>query len=115
MSVDALTIVSQKAAENVNGRLLERHVQATLSASYPNAGAAKGYSFPVLLSTQYGQCGIRQLTSVDLEGTNTAGIAYQINWDYQAGKIHLFTAGQEPVDGTNLSALTLLLKLTGTR
>lgn len=111
MSVDVITWAVNKGAENVAGRIRSQYFGATLSSSYPSGG----YTLPVLVSTQYGQLGIRTLLSVFQRATNTAGIAYTCTWDSQAGKLHIFTAGAEVAGSTNLSTIQLHLKLEGTR
>src|SRR5258708_13670582 len=112
--VDQLTFVLNKAAENVNGKLLERYAAVALSWAYPNTGATLGYTFPVALATQYGQLGIRTLIAVEQVACNTAGKTYTARWDSQAGKLHIYVNGTEVSDNSNLSTITLTLKLTGT-
>jgi hypothetical protein len=108
-SVDVITFVLNKGAENVNGKLLERYAAATFSTGLPVAG----YAFPVLLATRYGQLGIRQLLGVEVIAANTAAIslsAYPI-WNSQTGAI-VFPGIAATTD---LSTATLTLRLTGTR
>jgi hypothetical protein len=106
-SVDVITFVLNKGAENVNGKLLERYAQATFSTGYPIGG----YTFPILLSDQYGQLGIRQLVGVEVVAYNTVGIITNPKWNSQTGRIVFpFVAPT-----TDLSAVTVTLKLTGTR
>jgi len=111
MAVDAITFSVIKGAENVNGKLLEQFVDATFSSSYPVAG----YSFPYALNTQYGQLGIRALLAVYDIAYNTAGLAYNVAWDKTLGKLHVFVNGTEVTANTNLTTITIRLKISGTR
>lgn len=111
MSVDALTFIVNKGAENVNGRLLEQYASVLFSSGYPTGG----YTFPVSLATEYGQLGIRTLVGVSQVATNTAGLAYTASWNSQTGKLLVFTAGSQVADNTNIATVGVTLKLTGTR
>ena len=111
MAVDILTIVANKGAENVAGKILTQYYGVTFSSSYPPTG----YTFPELISTRYGQIGIRRLLAVIQRATNTAGVAYNVEWDNQAGFLHVFQNGIEVAANTNLSTIQLHLKLEGTR
>lgn len=115
MAADVDQVTFGKVTENVAGKLFEKIVPVTLSTGYPNAGLTLGYSFPVQLATRYGQPGIRTLVGVNQVANNTAGKTYTAQWDSEAGKLHVFTGGAEVADGTDLSTITLTLKLTGTR
>jgi hypothetical protein len=108
-SVDVITFKLNKAAENVNGKLLERYADATFSTGYPVAG----YTFPALLATHYGQLGIRQLIGVEFVAFNTAAIAATVVpvWNSQTG--YLVIPGMAPT--TDISTCTVTLRLTGTR
>lgn len=113
MSLDALTFVVNKGAENVNGKLFERYADTTLSTGYPIGG----YTFPVALATHYGQLGIRTLVGVEEVAANTAAFNHFPIWNSQTGKLMIVNnaTGLEVPDNTSLSTLTFTLKLTGTR
>jgi hypothetical protein len=113
MSNDALTFTLNKGAENVNGKLLEKYADVTLSNSYPIGG----YTFPYALSTQYGQLGIASLLGSEQVAVNTASFNYFAVWNSQTGKLMIISnaTGLEVPDATDLSTLVMTLKLTGTR
>ena len=113
MSVDILTFSVNKDAENVSGRLLERVAAVTFSSGYPTGG----YTFPAALAEQYGQLGIRTLVGVVQIAVNTAAIHYFVFWDSQTGKLAVVNdlTGVEVPDNTDIDALTITVKLIGTR
>mgnify|MGYP001589827530 FL=1 len=113
MSVDILTFSVNKDAENVSGRILERQAEVTLSSGYPTGG----YTFPVALNDQYGQLGIRTLIGLFQVACNTAALAYIPFWNSQTGKLMIVNdlTGQEVPDNTDLDALTMTLRLLGSR
>lgn len=98
-----VTITPVNGAKSVSGTIREEFYDVQFDSSYPTGGEP-------ITSKDFG---LLSIYGASVVGGNTACMPYRVAFDLSTSKLYVETAGAQVASATDLSGVTVRLRVTG--